>query len=86
MAAFDISPARRGRLLEAGLLSVRTMGRVRTARVMPAQTRGILVKVADRETDVQALAQRLGVSRSLLYMYVTRDDAPTEAGRKLLEM
>ena len=61
------------------------MGRVRTARVMPAQTRGILVKVADRETDVQALAQRLGVSRFLLYRYVTRDGAQTEAGRKLLE-
>ena len=38
------------------------------------------------EADVQALARRLGVSRSLLYMYVTRDDAPTEAGQKLLEM
>ena len=42
--------------------------------------------MADPGTDVQALAQRLGVSRSLLYMYVTRDGAPTSAGRKLLEM
>ena len=42
--------------------------------------------MANRETDVRALAQRLGVSRSLLYMYVTRDGAPTAAGRKLLEM
>ena len=42
--------------------------------------------MADRETDVQALAQCLSVSRSLLYRYVTRDGALTEAGRKLLEM
>ena len=34
----------------------------------------------------RALAGRLGVSRSLLYVYVTRDGTPTEAGRKLLEM
>ncbi len=42
--------------------------------------------MADRETDVQALAQHLGVSRSLLYMYVMRDGTPTKAGQKLLEM
>ena len=48
--------------------------------------RSAMSVMADRETDVRALARRLGVSRGLLYRYVTRDGAPTEAGQKLLEM
>ena len=72
----------------AGLAAARARGRAggRPRKMDQAMLRIAMSAMADRETDVQALAQRLGVSRSLLYMYVTRDGSPTEAGQKLLEM
>ena len=73
---------------ERELIAARARGRAggRPRKMDAATLRIAMSAMADRETDVQALAQRLGVSRSLLYMYVTRDGAPTAAGRKLLEM
>ena len=72
----------------AGLAAARARGRSggRPRKMDRAMLRIAMSAMADRGTDVQALARRLGVSRSLLYMYETRDGAPTEAGRKLLEM
>ena len=72
----------------AGLAAARARGRLggQPCKMDAATLRIAMSAMADRETDVRALAQRLGVSRSLLYMYVTRDGAPTEAGRKLLEI
>ena len=72
----------------AGLAAARARGRAggRPRKMDQAMLRIAMSAMADRETDVQALAQRLGVSRSLLYRYVTRDGTPTEAGRKVLEV
>ena len=77
-----------GERTRAGLAAARDRGRAggRPRKMDQAMLRIAMSAMADRETDVQALAQRLGVSRSLLYMYVTRDGAPTAAGRKLLEI
>ena len=72
----------------AGLAAARARGRLggRPRKMDRAMLRIAMSAMADRETDIRALAQRLGVSRSLLYRYVTRGGAPTEVGRKLLEM
>ena len=72
----------------AGLAAARARGRAggRPRKMDRAMLRIAMSAMADRETDVQELARRLGVSRSLLYMYVTRDGTPTDAGQKLLEM
>ena len=72
----------------AGLAAARARGRAggRPRKMDRAMLRIAMSSMADRETDVQELARRLGVSRSLLYMYVTRDGTPTDVGQKLLEM
>ena len=72
----------------AGLAAARARGRSggRPRKMDQAMLRIAMSAMADCETDVQALARRLGVSQSLLYRYVTRDGTPTAAGRKLLEM
>ena len=72
----------------AGLAAARARGRAggRPRKMDQAMLRIAMSAMADRETDVQDLARRLGVSRSLLYMYVSRDGAPTEAGQRLLDM
>ena len=58
----------------------------RPRKMDQAMLRIAMSAMADRETDVQALAQRLGLSRSLLHIYVARDGTPTEAVQKLLEI
>ena len=71
----------------AGLAAARARGRAggRPRKMDRAMLRIVMSAMADRETDVQALAQHLGVSRSLLYMYVMPNGTPTEAGKKILE-
>ena len=72
----------------AGLAAARARGRAggRPRKMDRAMLRIAMSAMADRETDVRALARRLGASRSLLYMYVTRDGTPTDASQKLLEV
>ena len=67
-----------------GLAAARARSGGRPRKMDQVMLRIAMSAMADRETDVKELSRWLGVSRSLLYMYVTRDGAPTETG--LLEI
>ena len=57
----------------------------RSRRMDQAKMRLAMSAMVDHATAVQALACRLGMSRFLPYMHVTRNGTPMEANRRVLK-
>jgi DNA invertase Pin-like site-specific DNA recombinase len=70
----------------AGLTAARARGRQggRPRKMTPAVLRMALAALADRTTQVTEVAQRLGLDRTTLYLYVNGDGTPKARGQALL--
>ncbi len=70
----------------AGLAAARARGRLggRPRKMDVAMLRMAMCALANRDTNAQDLAQRLGITTTTLYMYVNGDGTVKEPGRKLL--
>ncbi len=71
----------------AGLAAARARGRLggRPRKIDVAMLRMAMRSMANRDTNAQDLAQRLGITTTTLYMYVNGDGTVKEPGRKLLD-
>ena len=70
----------------AGLTAARARGRQggRPRKMTPAVLRMALAALADRTTQVTEVAQRLGLDRTTLYLYINGDGTPKARGQALL--
>ena len=71
----------------AGLAAARARGRLggRPRKMDAAMLRMAMRAMADRDTNAQDLAQRLGITTTTLYMYVNGDGTVKAPGQKLLD-
>ena len=71
----------------AGLAAARARGRLggRPRKMDVAMLRMAMRAMADRDTNAQDLAQRLGITTTTLYMYVNGDGTVKAPGQKLLD-
>ena len=71
----------------AGLAAARARGRLggRPRKMDVAMLRMAMRAMAERDTNAQDLAQRLGITTTTLYMYVNGDGTVKAPGQKLLD-
>ena len=71
----------------AGLAAARARGRLggRPRKMDVAMLHMAMRAMADRDTNAQDLAQRLGITTTTLYMYVNGDGTVKAPGQKLLD-
>ena len=71
----------------AGLAAARARGRLggRPRKMDVAMLRMAMRAMADRDTNAQDLAQRLGITTTTLYMYVNGDGTVKAPGQRLLD-
>lgn len=70
----------------AGLAAARARGRIggRPRKMTPTTLRMVMAALADRTTNATDVAQRLGLNRTTLYLYVNGDGSPKARGHALL--